>query len=420
MPKRILFSEIAKTKLFAGIGFGFIAFCLANAIACTASEAVEVTVNFSGIVDHASGPGAKQFRKGELVTGSYKLDTSVLDLAPADPNKGQYRNGLIATTINFPDSGQTFSHEWGPGLFADVSVSKNLKFSSVSRDDVNISAWHRKGGTLLDGIAPCCVEIGFSASTNPDQIPQMLVNDSIPMHPLAYTYANLHLGSSAGWTDVFIKPVLSPDSKNATASPEVALLPADEVTVEFSGIVESATGPHANRFRKGELATGTYKLNKAVANHGSRDPTIAVYNNAFIGATVSFPGSGLTFSQGFGGADYNAVTVQKSSRKWKYYEFGEHVSMTGGHRTGGSLLGGEAPCCLSLSFSTPTPRDDIDSMLANVAIPTKRLAFAMIKINLKTSGGYTEIALRPGSVAKPGAAFGFRSWIEEFLGIGSK
>ncbi len=378
------------------IELGFIACCLASTIACSASKAAEVTVQFSGIVDHVSGPGAKQFRSGELVTGSYKLETSVPDLAPADPNKGQYQHALKATTINFAGSGFSFSHEWGPGLFADVSVTKKLASASASNDDVSISAWRRTSGSLLDGKAPCCVEIVFSAVKTPCAGPPMLANDSIPTHPLAYTYANVLLNTDAGWTTIFIKPVPSPEFTGEARCPDVASAPADEVTVEFSGIVEAASGKHANQFRKGERVTGFYKLNAVVPDIAPKNPNEGQYSGSLISTTVNFPRSALTFSHGLG---VGVVDVSVFKTRTLSNQIRDEVSIAGWHRTGGSLLGDESPCCMELGFFATTPPGP--PMLANDSIPTKPLAFMSGHILLRTRSGWTSIDFKPDSVAKP-------------------
>ncbi len=156
-----------------------------------AAKGAEVTVHFSGVITSSSGPHAQQFRVGEHVTGSYTLRTNAGDRVPDNPNEGRYNNTLVAAKVTIQESGLSFSHTRGPGVAHDVSV-----FKTAQDDQVAIFAWRRTGGSSLGEETPCCVNIEFSAPKSADKNRPMLVNDARPVHPLAYTYANISLGTN--------------------------------------------------------------------------------------------------------------------------------------------------------------------------------------------------------------------------------
>jgi hypothetical protein len=174
-------------------------------------HAAQVTVAFSGVVQHISGPGSGDFHFGELVTGNYTLETDVADLVPADPDEGRYRYSLVAASATFHSSGLTFTNGWGPGLYNDVSVFNNQMFSTEWRDDVSVFAWSRISGDLIDGEAPCCMELDFFASTRPGTMPTMIDDDSVPIQRLPFTYADISLHTSSGWTQVLLLPAPIPE-----------------------------------------------------------------------------------------------------------------------------------------------------------------------------------------------------------------
>lgn len=190
----------------SGFGFSALAVCaMSTVLTPSAVEGAEVTVNFSGVIASSSGPNAQQFHVGEHVTGSYTLRTTASDDVPNNPNEGRYNNALVAAKVTVQESGLTFAHARGPGVAHDVSV-----FKTVQDDQVAIFAWHRTGGSVLGGEAPCCVNIEFSAPKSADKNRQMLVDDALPIQPLAYTYANISLSTKSGWTQLMIAPPVPP------------------------------------------------------------------------------------------------------------------------------------------------------------------------------------------------------------------
>jgi hypothetical protein len=166
-----------------------------------AKKGLDVTVNFSGIINAVDGPKANLFHIGEHIEGSYLLHTNVSDAARGKFNEGRYNNALATAQFTVKENGLTFKHAWGPGVFGDVSVSK-----TDDADDVIIYAWTRTDGSLLDGEAPCCMEINFDAFNSRRRNYEMLADVSLPVQSLEYISAYIMLSTKAGWTKISIKP----------------------------------------------------------------------------------------------------------------------------------------------------------------------------------------------------------------------
>ena len=172
------------------------------------------------------------------------------------------------------------------------------------------------------------------------------------------------------------------------------------MTVNFSGVVQFSSGPNASQFLLGELVTGAYTLETTVPDLVPMNPDEGRYRNSLVAATVTFHGSGLTFSHAWGPGLFNDVSVFNNVI-FADGSSSDQVALFAWSRTGGNLLGSESPCCMELGFDNTTGVGQVPQMVINDAVPTQRLAYTNANVLLHTSSGWTDVLLFPTTVPVP-------------------
>lgn len=175
---------------------GLIAACLFGVMAWASAQAAIVTISFAGVQDNRSisyGPYIGSFPDGELITGTYTLDTT--KEAYRQPSyMTVYADALVTSTVKFHGSGLTFTS--GPG---NVYTSNDVNggYGDMAEMVGGITA-----GSALGGRAPISMDLQFS-----DFSGKMLASDAIPTKQLAYQGGFFHFNTTSGWTGIALRPV---------------------------------------------------------------------------------------------------------------------------------------------------------------------------------------------------------------------
>lgn len=189
---------------------------------------------------------------------------------------------------------------------------------------------------------------------------------------------------------------------NPTTFALAALSPivqAEQVTVPFAGTVAYVTGPNAGAFQLGEMVTGLYVLETNVPDLVPGNPNEGRYRNSVVTISTTFHSSGLTFVNAWGTGLFNDVSVFNNLAFTT--ESRDDVDLFAWSRASGSLLGGQAPCCVELTFSASVKPGATSAMVTDDTIPTYRLKYSYANVMLHTGAGWTDVMLAPTPVPEP-------------------
>ncbi|MBV8465013.1 MAG: hypothetical protein JO218_03615 [Burkholderiales bacterium] len=184
---------------------------------------------------------------------------------------------------------------------------------------------------------------------------------------------------------------------------------APQVTIGFSGVVSSIEGPEASQFHVGEHLHGSYTIFTGAPDLAPSGDSKAQYHQALISATVDFPDTKQSFTHAWRPWVLGDVVI--SDDFWDQYK---EMGIYAAEYKHGTLLGGEAPCCMELDFTLPL-HDGVARTpppIADITPPDKLLDYRRGSISLHSRKGWTELYFEPDQARSPPL---WRRWLHALL-----
>ncbi|MFC0679362.1 hypothetical protein ACFFGH_16120 [Lysobacter korlensis] len=191
---------------------------------------------YRGVVKHVVGPQTSAIKVGDPVVVSYRLDTSVPDSFANDPRSGYYAGATAHLGVSLPASGLDVAGGKGAG-----SVVQTFDNTRSQNDQISIRTAAIVRPDTLQGLVVNALEYNIISETAaPNETPDMLQSDALPVGQLLGHDHVVHINTSAGWTNFL-----------------VALDPAEAPTV--AELVEEAVVLLDRGMRSGAIKPGTAK-----------------------------------------------------------------------------------------------------------------------------------------------------------------